>query len=79
MKHVKNVFLALALSAAAFSTSAMVVSDSKTPPGNTKSAPGGGLDISDIQNPFANRPKWCDNWPDDKLKPPYFYQVCGFH
>ncbi|EHY71024.1 hypothetical protein SEHO0A_02100 [Salmonella enterica subsp. houtenae str. ATCC BAA-1581] len=56
----------------------MVASDSKTPPGNTKSTPGGGFDIKQIPNPFANRPKWCDNWPENKLKPPYFYQVCGF-
>lgn len=80
MKYVKNIFLVLsfALSAAAFSTSVMAASDSKTPPGNTKPTPGGGFDIKQIPNPFAYRPKWCDNWPEDKLKPPYFYQVCGF-
>ncbi|EBA1891778.1 TPA: PagK family vesicle-borne virulence factor [Salmonella enterica subsp. houtenae serovar [1],40:z4,z23:-] len=74
MKHVKNVFLVLAfaLSAAAFSTSVMAASNSKTSPGNTKSTPGGDLDISKIPNPFAHRPKWCDNWPEDELKPPYF-------
>ncbi|EDU8877948.1 hypothetical protein ACLLH4_000310 [Salmonella enterica] len=80
MKYVKNIFLVLsfALSAAAFSTSVMAASDSKTPPGNTKPTPGGGFDIKQIPNPFLNRPKWCDNWPGNKLKPLYFYQVCGF-
>lgn len=80
MKYVKNIFLVLAfaLSAAAFSTSVMAASDSKTPPGNTKSTPGGDLDISKIPNPFAHRPEWCNNWPSDQLKPLYFYQVCGF-
>ncbi|MGU9779262.1 hypothetical protein ACV3J7_23455, partial [Salmonella enterica subsp. enterica serovar 3,10:z10:-] len=58
--------------------SAQLFSDSKTSPGNTTSTPGGDFDISKIPNPFAYRPKWCDNWPEDKLKPPYFYQVCGF-
>ncbi|EDN7224404.1 hypothetical protein NJ17_003207 [Salmonella enterica subsp. enterica] len=80
MKYVKNIFLVLAfaLSAAAFSTSVMAASDSKTSPGNTKSAPGGSLDISEVPDPFAHRPEWCNNWPSDQPKPPYFYQVCGF-
>ncbi|EJX0849715.1 hypothetical protein ODD70_003977, partial [Salmonella enterica] len=46
MKYVKNIFLVLSfvLSATAFSTSVMAASDSKTPPGNTKSTPGGDFD-----------------------------------
>ncbi|EAW1044394.1 hypothetical protein ZD92_13740 [Salmonella enterica subsp. enterica] len=79
MKHRIFFPLLLVLSAAAFSTSVMAASDSKTSPGNTKSAPGGSLDISEVPDPFAQRPKWCDNWPEDILKPPYFYQVCGFN
>ncbi|ELF3606051.1 hypothetical protein RNE51_002682 [Salmonella enterica] len=78
MKHRIFFPLLLVLSATAFSTSVMAASDSKTPPGNTKSTPGGGFDIKQIPNPFAHRPEWCNNWPSDQLKPPYFYQVCGF-
>ncbi|EAX4120862.1 hypothetical protein AGL38_003410 [Salmonella enterica subsp. enterica] len=78
MRHRIFFPLLLVLSATAFSASAMTTSDSKTSPGNTTSTPGGDFDISKIPNPFAYRPKWCDNWPEDKLKPPYFYQVCGF-
>ncbi|QIL30907.1 hypothetical protein G9X29_06940 [Salmonella enterica subsp. enterica serovar Adjame] len=42
MKHVKNVFLVLAfaLSAAAFSASAMAASDTKAPPANSKKRQG---------------------------------------
>ncbi|EBM7849521.1 hypothetical protein D4S97_05590 [Salmonella enterica] len=43
MRHVKNIFLVLAfaLSAAAFSTSAMAASDSKPPPDSTKHSSSG--------------------------------------
>ncbi|EBR4143628.1 hypothetical protein LDR49_004296 [Salmonella enterica] len=78
MRHRIFLPLLLVLSATAFSASAMAASDSKTSPGNTKSAPGGSLDISEVPDPFIQRPSWCDNWPSDQLKPLYFYQVCGF-
>lgn len=80
MRHRIFFPLFLVLSATAFSASAMATSDSKTSPGNTKSTPGGGLDISisEVTNPFSHRPQWCNNWPSDLPKPEYFYQVCGF-
>ncbi|EHM1753052.1 TPA: hypothetical protein N3A45_003675 [Salmonella enterica subsp. salamae serovar [1],40:z35:e,n,x,z15] len=80
MNKFNSVLLALifAISAIAFSSSAMAASDSKSPSGDTESKPEGVLDISKIPDPFAHRPSWCNNWPGDKLKPQYFYQVCGF-
>ncbi|EDS7589487.1 hypothetical protein AAQ05_004923 [Salmonella enterica subsp. diarizonae] len=71
MKHVKNIFLVLAfaLSAAAFSTSAMAASN--PPPAHKP----GGLDIGSVVLPPP--PDWCKNYPPGTLKPPYWYKYCG--
>lgn len=73
MKHVKNVFLVLAfaLSAAAFSTSAMTTS---TPPQDHK--PGDLPDVGKL--PLPKEPDWCKNWSQDIEKPPYWYKFCGW-
>ncbi|WP_368624022.1 PagK family vesicle-borne virulence factor [Salmonella enterica] len=76
MRHVKNIFLVLAfaLSAAAFSTSAMAASDSKPPPDNTKHFSSGLPEI-----PWAligMNQEWCKQYPPDILKPPDWCQIC---
>ncbi|EEI5670030.1 hypothetical protein GXR20_003610, partial [Salmonella enterica] len=76
MRHVKNIFLVLAfaLSAAAFSTSAMAASDSKPPPDNTKHSSSGWPEI-----PWAligMSQEWCHQYPSDILKPPDWCQIC---
>ncbi|EED3357572.1 hypothetical protein HB89_004539 [Salmonella enterica subsp. enterica] len=76
MRHVKNIFLVLvfALSAAAFSTSAMAASDSKPPPDNTKHS---SSELSEI--PWAligMSQEWCKQYPPDILKPPDWCQIC---
>ncbi|ECI8012732.1 hypothetical protein E2G42_24165 [Salmonella enterica subsp. enterica] len=76
MRHVKNIFLVLAfaLSAAAFSTSAMAASDSKPPPDNTKHSSSGLPEI-----PWAligMSQEWCNQYPPDIQKPPDWCQIC---
>ncbi|ECH6247463.1 hypothetical protein FP113_14035, partial [Salmonella enterica] len=69
MIHVKNIFLVLvfALSAAAFSTSAMAASETKAPPKS-----------DDIPQPvLPPMPKWCKDMLDSgMLLPPDFYKMC---
>ncbi|HCL5350013.1 TPA: hypothetical protein N3A45_003665 [Salmonella enterica subsp. salamae serovar [1],40:z35:e,n,x,z15] len=81
MSKFNKLLLALifAISAITFSSSSMAASDAKSPSGDTESKPEDIIDISKIPDPFAHRPSWCNNWPSDQLKPPYFYQVCGFN
>ncbi|ECE6700635.1 hypothetical protein DSR96_17840 [Salmonella enterica subsp. houtenae] len=73
MKHVKNVFLVLAfaLSAAAFSTSAMAAS---TPSPAHKP---GGLDVGDIVMPPP--PDWCKKYPEGTMRPPEFAKICQWN
>ncbi|EDB4032929.1 hypothetical protein A6J25_21060, partial [Salmonella enterica] len=73
MKYVKNIFLVLAfaLSAAAFSTSAMAASNS--PPAHKP----GELDIGDIVLPPP--PDWCKNYPPDQMRPPEFGKICQWN
>ncbi|EOX8559381.1 PagK family vesicle-borne virulence factor [Salmonella enterica subsp. diarizonae] len=75
MKHVKNVFLVLvfALSAAAFSTSAMAASNPPPPPDHKP----GGLDIGDIVLPPP--PDWCKNYPQDKMRPSELGKICQWN
>ncbi|EJI4859125.1 hypothetical protein NE936_005066 [Salmonella enterica] len=69
MKHVKNVFLVLAfaLSAAAFSTSAMAASETKVPPKS-----------DDLTQPvLPPMSKWCkDMLESGTLLLPGFYKTC---
>ncbi|EAP9887420.1 hypothetical protein EVJ94_10885 [Salmonella enterica] len=69
MKYVKNIFLVLtfALSAAAFSTSAMAASDTKSPP-----------KANDIPHePLPDMSKFCkDLLEGGGLIPPGMYQYC---
>ncbi|EAX6327218.1 hypothetical protein BFK01_23725, partial [Salmonella enterica] len=76
MRHVKNIFLVLAfaLSAAAFSTSAMAASDSPPPPDNTKHSSSGWPD-----SPWAligMSQEWCNQYPPDISKPLDWCQIC---
>ncbi|HEA0273377.1 TPA: hypothetical protein RU621_001216 [Salmonella enterica] len=69
MRHVKNIFLVLAfaLSAVAFSTSAMAASETKAPP------------KSDVlpQPVLPPMPKWCkDLLESGVMLPPDFYKMC---
>ncbi|EAA8371825.1 hypothetical protein BHM08_21525 [Salmonella enterica] len=74
MKYVKNIFLVLtfALSAAAFSTSAMAASDTKAPP-----------EANDIPHePLPGMSKFCQDLLDGGgmgLMPPGMYQYCWEH
>ncbi|EAX4622282.1 hypothetical protein S886_11280 [Salmonella enterica subsp. arizonae] len=75
MKHVKNVFLVLvfALSAAAFSTSAMAASNPPPPPDHKP----GGLDIGSVVLPPP--PSWCKNYPPDTMRPPELGKICQWN
>ncbi|HDI4957902.1 TPA: hypothetical protein PNO53_002119 [Salmonella enterica] len=69
MKHVKNVFLVLAfaLSAVAFSTSAMAASDTKAPPKSDELP----------HNPLPPMPAWCKKLLDQGgMLPPDIYKIC---
>lgn len=74
MKYVKNIFLVLtfALSAAAFSTSAMAASDTKSPP-----------KANDIpREPLPGMSKLCQDLLEGGgmgLMPPGMYQYCWEH
>ncbi|EAS4516307.1 hypothetical protein HIJ77_000145 [Salmonella enterica] len=69
MRHVKNIFLVLvfALSAAAFSTSAMAASETKAPPKS-----------DDLPQPvLPPMSKWCKDLLDSGVMlPPGFYKMC---
>ncbi|HFZ9111202.1 TPA: PagK family vesicle-borne virulence factor, partial [Salmonella enterica subsp. diarizonae serovar 50:k:z35] len=69
MKYVKNIFLILvfALSATAFSTSAMAASETKSPPKS-----------DDLPQPnLPEMPKWCKKLLESGgLLPSDFYKLC---
>ncbi|ECK5190061.1 hypothetical protein FRL18_11945, partial [Salmonella enterica] len=74
MKYVKNIFLVLtfALSAAAFSTSAMAASGSTDPSAHDTST-----EPKLPQDPkLPSLPDICKNWPKDLPKPGDFYKMC---
>ncbi|EBZ1040120.1 hypothetical protein D7O34_14390 [Salmonella enterica subsp. enterica serovar Agama] len=75
MKHVKNVFLVLAfaLSAAAFSASAMAASDTKAPPANSKNARGFPSFPAAL---IHENQEWCKKYPPGEMRPPDFCQMC---
>ncbi|ECE4236311.1 hypothetical protein DBR76_10645 [Salmonella enterica] len=74
MKYVKNIFLVLtfALSAAAFSTSAMAASGSTDPSAHDTST---GPKLPDDPK-LPPLPEMCKNWPKDLPKPGDFYKMC---
>ncbi|EAP9281410.1 hypothetical protein ES868_23385, partial [Salmonella enterica] len=77
MKYVKNIFLILvfALSATAFSTSAMAASGPTDSSAHDTSKQLGLPPVPDL----PPLPDWCRNWPEDLPKPWDFYKMCMGH
>ncbi|EEJ9032199.1 hypothetical protein VA88_002965 [Salmonella enterica subsp. enterica serovar Oslo] len=74
MNNIKTVFLVLAfaLSAAAFSTSAMAASGPTAPSTHDNSKQSEFPPIPAL----PPLPDWCKKWPADILKPWDFYKMC---
>ncbi|EBV3278574.1 hypothetical protein DOH34_15230 [Salmonella enterica subsp. enterica serovar Wangata] len=73
MRHRIFLPLFLVLSATAFSASAMAASDTKAPPANSKNARG----FPSFPAAFIHEnQEWCNRYPPEEMRPPYFCQIC---